>query len=640
MVLAGNTFYIEGNLDCQAIWGFYLKGILVVNGLAKTNFIYCEDFSMEFGSQLETLLVLGNEKVSYKDDSLNTMLLTPQSHSIKQVFNELGQKLYKKGLFDYLISYDENQPQIINTKIDFYQDFSEKARPIFNEIFAHDAFEKEKTIHFDKGVITYSFTKDAETHNIAIVNRNSNYVAVIVHNPKEEYLALNLSLFKDDSFEELLAEFEFEVTDDYTQAKAVKHWFFEANKEWKKYHKKQENRATNVDAFIETLKTKKPEALKMPFDKKNGLKKIFDYINEPEMYLFLDLYIDTFDKTSELFEYGLMRLEEEDLKKLSEKSINILTKTDNENAWAVTQRANLMIPKVFHKQLKKYFKENPNTLTDNTLFPWKYADLDYIQPFKDLLLDEKTKINLKERYYKCLYYSKTDSVEKKQVVDKLKQFGFDTQLYEKFYPKQGFDFPSEDHWVYEKIKDSILLPIIYANANYLCVYKEGILRGKVCEWHHEESNLSPMWKSIDSLLNHIENEPKVDDWIKLTRDYPQTDENFTPEDEAILETLHKTYQEVKNVEEDFKNDDSEQNRNYSKKLQSVMTICELTPPKIIADLVPFLEDKDMFVLETVIYKLGENNYYAVKEKLKQIATTKRGNEQMAAESVLKRWRKK
>ena len=403
----------------------------------------------------------------------------------------------------------------------------------------------------------------------------------------------------------------------------------------------------STQEFIANLKRIEIVNHKMPFV--NELEKVFDYIsNSPEMLEFLVEYAATFGQYTELFGYGLYFLEAAELEKILNISFKILEKSPEDAiSLEVAFVANWKIPEVFYNKLELYFQQNPKAVTDLSFYPWKKANMDYVSSFKSKLTNIDTSIAEKQRFYECLHYSETNNEERVHLTKVLNDNNFGVSAIDKiqnYYPRQGFQLPSIEGYNYQiaQFKKSLackdLLPIIYDNANYLCVYKDGVLRGKVCEWHHEEANLAPMFKSIESLFDSIANNPECDDWIDLPRDYPMFDDkDFSIEDEKILLELHQIYNSVKDVNEDFENDESEQNRYYGLRTQTAFQIFDLTPKHKIEELIPFLDDSDMFVQEYAIYTFGEHDYKEVTEKLKKLCSTAKHNGQMAASGVLKQW---
>ena len=65
-----------------------------------------------------------------------------------------------------------------------------------------------------------------------IININSNYSTSIVLDKETDKIYLTLALFTDHNLKDIQIYFEMYEQDQYFQTKTVKHWFFEAEKEW------------------------------------------------------------------------------------------------------------------------------------------------------------------------------------------------------------------------------------------------------------------------------------------------------------------------------------------------------------------------------------------------------------------------
>ncbi|WP_182914658.1 hypothetical protein [Paenibacillus thiaminolyticus] len=66
------------------------------------------------------------------------------------------------------------------------------------------------------------------------------------------------------------------------------------------------------------------------------------------------------------------------------------------------------------------------------------------------------------------------------------------------------------------------------NSNYVGLYCRGPLQNKVCYISHEETDLSPGFRSVSSFLASLEQSPDLD-WDDLKKDYPA---------EADIDTQH------------------------------------------------------------------------------------------------------
>lgn len=238
VILAGNEFFIGGNLDCNSLWGIYNHGSLTVKGQLKTQLLYSDEFNFEFGAVSEIAFIIGDENAKYNDENGLGLVLMTRTHSIDQFLNNYGQELCNNGqLFESLITDNENPQPILRTEFDFYQDFSEKARFSFNKIFGNPLFINQQTIEIasknpEQPNIFYSFTIAENTNTVVMINANRNYSISVLLDKQTDKIHLTLALFTDHNFTDIQIYFEMNEQDQYFQAKTVKHWFFEAENEW------------------------------------------------------------------------------------------------------------------------------------------------------------------------------------------------------------------------------------------------------------------------------------------------------------------------------------------------------------------------------------------------------------------------
>ena len=237
LTLAGNDFYIGGNLECNTLWGIYNHGSLTVKSHLKTQLLYSDEFNFEFGSISAVAFIVGDERAKYNNENGFGLVLLTRTHSIDQIFNDYGQELCNNGLFEYLTTDKENPQPILETEFDFYQDFPEKSRLLFNEIFSNPLFINQQTIEFasknpEQPNVFYSYTTSENINSVVMINTNRNYSASIVLNKQTDKIQLTLALFTDRNLKDIQLYFEMNEQDQYFQAKTVKHCFFEARKEW------------------------------------------------------------------------------------------------------------------------------------------------------------------------------------------------------------------------------------------------------------------------------------------------------------------------------------------------------------------------------------------------------------------------
>lgn len=236
VTLAGNEFYIGGNLECSTLWGIYNHGALTVKGQLTAQLLYSDDFEYRFESVHSIVIIIGDETAQYKDQNGLGLVLMTKSHALDQIFNETGLALCDSGLFEFLTLANVDLTPILKTEIDFHMDFPEKARIYFNEIFNNPIFESQQTIDFqnkamDPFGVFYSFAKDKNINTITVINTNRTYASSIAFDTEIDKIYLDLTLYSDQTFKDKIY-FQMNEEDQFFHAKTVKHWFFEGYKEW------------------------------------------------------------------------------------------------------------------------------------------------------------------------------------------------------------------------------------------------------------------------------------------------------------------------------------------------------------------------------------------------------------------------
>lgn len=165
------------------------------------------------------------------------------------------------------------------------------------------------------------------------------------------------------------------------------------------------------------------------------------------------------------------------------------------------------------------------------------------------------------------------------------------------------------------------------NSNYIGVYMFGALTGKVCFIDHEETDLSPVYPNVETLIKILLESPEID-WCELPRYYPRSKEQT---DEPQLKQDLQTIEELKILLNNPKLDEE-------KRTQYLFSIMALTPYTQLEEIIPFLEDSDMWVQERAAEILGFHKYVPAREKLKWVTEHGQHNGKMAAELALKRIR--
>lgn len=178
------------------------------------------------------------------------------------------------------------------------------------------------------------------------------------------------------------------------------------------------------------------------------------------------------------------------------------------------------------------------------------------------------------------------------------------------YVKQNFIKSSQHHTI---------------TANYVGVYMFGPLTGRVCFINHEEIDLSPVYPNVQTLIKILLENPE-NDWYELPKCYPRSKEHT---DELQLKHDVQAIKELKNL---LKNPELDE----EKRTQYLFSIMALTPYTQLHEIIPLLEDSDMWVQERAAEILGFHRYLPAREKLNWVKEHGQYNGKMAAELALKR----
>ncbi|OWR32348.1 SMI1/KNR4 family protein [Saccharibacillus sp. O23] len=130
------------------------------------------------------------------------------------------------------------------------------------------------------------------------------------------------------------------------------------------------------------------------------------------------------------------------------------------------------------------------------------------------------------------------------------------------------------------------------NSNYFAVYTGGPLRGRICYLNHEETDNSPIFRSVLSLIRRLENNPQADA-DELQADYPPPREAESAHTESDLKAIRGLRERLgePDLEDDVRG-------------QLLMSLMALTPYSCLDTLLAYLEDEDPYVRERagVIFK--------------------------------------
>jgi len=113
-----------------------------------------------------------------------------------------------------------------------------------------------------------------------------------------------------------------------------------------------------------------------------------------------------------------------------------------------------------------------------------------------------------------------------KIIALLKQYQIsdsDSYALENFKSRDGFQVITDDDLEgmmkffdqYPTDFEGILPIMTDDNSNYLCVYYTGEDKDKVCYLSHDEINLAPKFKSIESLIHIVNENPEAWDFHEL-----------------------------------------------------------------------------------------------------------------------------
>nr|WP_018883936.1 hypothetical protein [Paenibacillus massiliensis] len=164
------------------------------------------------------------------------------------------------------------------------------------------------------------------------------------------------------------------------------------------------------------------------------------------------------------------------------------------------------------------------------------------------------------------------------------------------------------------------------HSDYIGVYASGILRGKVCHISHEETDLSPGFRSVETFLTAVQQYPEQD-WEELTKDYPTRQELSEQEEVEDIQCLSGLLLQIEREETD-----------EEERCMLLYSVMALTPISRLDSLLPYLDDEDMYVQERACDVLGHHRYVPAKEKLEVVAKQGMHNGKSAAARALSRIR--
>lgn len=160
------------------------------------------------------------------------------------------------------------------------------------------------------------------------------------------------------------------------------------------------------------------------------------------------------------------------------------------------------------------------------------------------------------------------------------------------------------------------------NSNYIGLFYDGPLKYRVCYINHEETDISPGFRSVDSFVAELEKNPQLD-WDELDKDYPRNKENNNESIDHDLSCIQQLNQLIESSELDDE-----------LRCQYIFCIMALTPYNQLDTLLKYLDDEDMYVQERACEIFGYHRYTPVQAKLKEVMAHGQHNGKLAAKRAL------
>lgn len=175
------------------------------------------------------------------------------------------------------------------------------------------------------------------------------------------------------------------------------------------------------------------------------------------------------------------------------------------------------------------------------------------------------------------------------------------------------------------LPDTVFPLIDCGGSNYIGIHTSGILKNKICFIDHEEMDVTPVFRSVQQLLSAITAAPECYDYRDIPADsfdypsLPGLPESWLSADRGDVAALRQQYNTA------------------DERTQLAFAIMALTPYDDIAELIPWLNNKDMYIQERAIRIFGFHRYAPVKQQLEELTTKAQHNGQIAARVALRRF---
>ncbi|MCM3342504.1 hypothetical protein M3650_28740 [Paenibacillus sp. MER TA 81-3] len=162
-------------------------------------------------------------------------------------------------------------------------------------------------------------------------------------------------------------------------------------------------------------------------------------------------------------------------------------------------------------------------------------------------------------------------------------------------------------------------------SNYIGVYYTGPLEGKVCFLNHEETNLSPGFRSMERFITKILQDPAAE-WDELQHDYP-----------ALTDHDDESQQDIK-VIADLDNLIMQENLDEDAKQQLIFSKLAIMPCSRMEHICEYLLADDMYVQEKAIEMIRKRKYTPAAGHLFEVAKNGMHNGKVSAILALKEFK--
>ena len=208
--LSGNIFFVNGDIDCECLYGIQNNGELYINGLLSTDLLIAKDFRMYIG-ELDSYALINTDCMvvydeSYTGDGLYVLYPTTCKASdvmLSEIEEELFRSVYFPNNTQILEYFIENKSVSDKKKLKkLHSSFKDaELTEIFDKVYNNPKREKDKgTIEEENGDSYFTFIPDDENKKHICFLRGSsfNYQFDVVQNLDEERFEIYHTLWNKD----------------------------------------------------------------------------------------------------------------------------------------------------------------------------------------------------------------------------------------------------------------------------------------------------------------------------------------------------------------------------------------------------------------------------------------------------------